>query len=59
MVTNQVTNWTLSNRQVRLVIPVGVFTQDLVVFEKTESGIRRRSLIPVRFVPMTGKSQKQ
>jgi protein-L-isoaspartate(D-aspartate) O-methyltransferase len=43
----------------RLVVPVGVFTQDLVVFEKTESGIKRRSLIPVRFVPMTGKSQKQ
>jgi protein-L-isoaspartate(D-aspartate) O-methyltransferase len=40
----------------RLVIPLGSITQELVVFEKTRSGIRRRTTIPVRFVPMTGKA---
>lgn len=43
----------------RLVIPVGTFAQDLVVVEKGESGIARRSTIPVRFVPMTGKAQEK
>jgi protein-L-isoaspartate(D-aspartate) O-methyltransferase len=40
----------------RLIIPLGGFAQDLVVFEKTKDGITRRSTIPVRFVPMTGKA---
>ena len=39
----------------RLVIPVGDRFQDLVVFEKGPEGISRRTLIPVRFVPMTGR----
>jgi protein-L-isoaspartate(D-aspartate) O-methyltransferase len=43
----------------RMVIPVGVITQDLMVIEKEKSGITRRSTIPVRFVPMTGKAQEQ
>jgi protein-L-isoaspartate(D-aspartate) O-methyltransferase len=41
----------------RLVIPVGVFSQDLLVVERTVDGYRRRSVTPVRFVPMTGKAQ--
>jgi protein-L-isoaspartate(D-aspartate) O-methyltransferase len=40
----------------RLVIPVGVSDQNLIVVEKKESGITSRTTIPVRFVPMTGKT---
>jgi len=43
----------------RMVIPVGTMSQDLVVIDKEKSGVTRRSTIPVRFVPMTGKAQKQ
>lgn len=39
-----------------LVIPIGAFSQELMVFEKSKSKIKRRSTIPVRFVPMTGKA---
>jgi protein-L-isoaspartate(D-aspartate) O-methyltransferase len=42
----------------RLVIPVGEWTQDLIVIEKTEKGITRRNVLPVRFVPMTGEAQQ-
>jgi len=41
----------------RLVIPVGRYFQDLLVYTKTESGIEKRNVIPVRFVPMTGEAQ--
>lgn len=40
----------------RLVIPVGRSDQELVVLEKTGTGLTRRSTIPVRFVPMTGQA---
>jgi protein-L-isoaspartate(D-aspartate) O-methyltransferase len=43
----------------RLVIPVGTLNQDLMIVEKGVSGIIRRSAIPVRFVPMTGKAQEK
>jgi protein-L-isoaspartate(D-aspartate) O-methyltransferase len=43
----------------RLVIPLGSFSQDLVVLQKGKSGITRQSTIPVRFVPMTGKAQER
>jgi protein-L-isoaspartate(D-aspartate) O-methyltransferase len=39
-----------------MIIPLGKFEQDLVVIRKEKSGITRRSTIPVRFVPMTGKA---
>ncbi|MFQ5499887.1 MAG: protein-L-isoaspartate(D-aspartate) O-methyltransferase [Candidatus Zixiibacteriota bacterium] len=42
----------------RLVIPVGTDWQELVVIEKKKNGISRRDVIPVRFVPMTGKARK-
>jgi protein-L-isoaspartate(D-aspartate) O-methyltransferase len=42
-----------------MVIPVGVISQDLIVIEKEKSGLTRRSTIPVRFVPMTGKAQEE
>jgi len=41
-----------------LIAPIGSLSQDLVVFEKVKSKIKRRSTIPVRFVPMTGKAQQ-
>jgi protein-L-isoaspartate(D-aspartate) O-methyltransferase len=39
----------------RLVIPVGEGYQQLEVYVKTESGLERKALFPVRFVPMTGE----
>lgn len=40
----------------RLVIPIGTEVQDLVVIEKTEDGgTTTRSVLPVRFVPLTGE----
>jgi len=41
----------------RLVIPVGSAEQELLVVTKTKDGYRRESVIPVRFVPMTGKAE--
>ena len=41
----------------RLVIPVGARHQDLLLIEKTEDGSETRSLMGVRFVPMTGEAQ--
>lgn len=41
----------------RMAIPVGVMNQELIIVEKGPSGIARRTSIPVRFVPMTGKAQ--
>jgi protein-L-isoaspartate(D-aspartate) O-methyltransferase len=40
----------------RLVIPVGTAQQELQVHERTADGFRVRSVLPVRFVPMTGDS---
>jgi protein-L-isoaspartate(D-aspartate) O-methyltransferase len=41
----------------KMIIPLGRMEQDLVLIEKSEQGISRRSTIPVRFVPMTGRAQ--
>jgi protein-L-isoaspartate(D-aspartate) O-methyltransferase len=41
----------------RLVIPVGSADQELVVVTKSREGFQRESVIPVRFVPMTGKAE--
>jgi protein-L-isoaspartate(D-aspartate) O-methyltransferase len=38
----------------RMVIPVGVHIQELELIERVEGEILERSVIPVRFVPMTG-----
>lgn len=35
-----------------MVLPVGKYYQDLIVVTKTKKGIKRESIIPVRFVPM-------
>lgn len=47
------------NINARLVIPVGEHYQLLKVITKTKEGIKEESIIPVRFVPMTGEVQKK
>ena len=42
----------------RMVIPLGEHYQELEVITKTEKGIQREKVIPVRFVPMTGEAEK-
>lgn len=41
----------------RLVIPVGKQFQSLVRVTRTENGLRKEKVLPVRFVPMTGEVQ--
>jgi protein-L-isoaspartate(D-aspartate) O-methyltransferase len=41
----------------RLVIPVGDRSQELRVLTRTSSGFDERTVLPVRFVPMTGEAQ--
>ena len=43
----------------KLVLPVGEMFQELVVVERTATGFDERSVIPVRFVPMTGEAQRR
>lgn len=43
----------------RLVVPVGKYFQSLVVLTRTKEGFRRETILPVRFVPMTGKAQEE
>jgi len=43
----------------RLVAPVGEGEQELVVVKRTAAGLTTRTLLPVRFVPMTGEVQKR
>ncbi len=41
----------------RLVLPIGESNQELVLFQKTERGVERRTITGVRFVPMTGANE--
>ena len=41
-----------------LVAPIGVHSQDLVLYTRTADGIAKTDLFSVRFVPMTGKAQQ-
>ncbi|MGB8330384.1 MAG: protein-L-isoaspartate(D-aspartate) O-methyltransferase [Polyangiales bacterium] len=43
----------------RLVIPVGELYQSLLLVTRTRDGFREESVVPVRFVPMTGKAQQR
>ena len=43
----------------KLVIPVGEGFQELLVLERTATGVTERSVFPVRFVPMTGEAQNR
>ena len=42
----------------RLVIPVGRFTQEILIVTKTAEGSTTEAVLPVRFVPMTGEAQQ-
>lgn len=42
----------------RMVIPVGVEYQELLLIKKTDKGTDMKTVTPVRFVPMTGEAQK-
>jgi len=41
----------------RLILPLGGDDQELVLIERHGSELTRRSVLPVRFVPMTGEAQ--
>jgi len=44
----------------RMIIPVGpLHEQDLYLLEKRDGRIRQRAVLPVRFVPMTGRAEKK
>jgi protein-L-isoaspartate(D-aspartate) O-methyltransferase len=43
----------------RMVVPVGTFWQELLLIEKEDGELRETSVIPVRFVPMTGDGVKK
>lgn len=42
----------------RLVIPLGEYFQELYLITKENGKIKKKSIIPVRFVPMTGEAKK-
>ena len=42
-----------------MVLPVGEYVQELVVVHKTARGMDMQNVLPVRFVPMTGKIRKK
>lgn len=42
----------------RLIAPIGEEWQNLVLVERTAEGLKKETLIPVLFVPMTGEVQK-
>jgi len=43
----------------RMILPLGDFSQDLVLIQKNELGITQQTLLPVRFVPMTGEIENK
>ncbi|KAA3610503.1 MAG: protein-L-isoaspartate(D-aspartate) O-methyltransferase [Calditrichaeota bacterium] len=43
----------------RMILPVGKYVQELVVISKNNGGHTMDSVLPVRFVPMTGKIQEE
>jgi protein-L-isoaspartate(D-aspartate) O-methyltransferase len=42
----------------RMIIPVGYGTQELVLLQKNKGRIEQRTVLPVRFVPMTGRAEQ-
>jgi protein-L-isoaspartate(D-aspartate) O-methyltransferase len=43
----------------RMIVPVGRGSQDLVLLTRTATGVERRVVLPVRFVPMTGEAEER
>lgn len=42
----------------QMILPLGTKSQNLILLSKTKDGIKQESLLPVRFVPMTGEVQE-
>jgi protein-L-isoaspartate(D-aspartate) O-methyltransferase len=42
----------------RMVVPVGKFFQDLIRIRRTPRGLKKETLLPVRFVPMVGEAER-
>ncbi len=42
----------------RMILPVGKIFQELILVTRTDTGIKKKKLLPVRFVPMTGEIQQ-
>lgn len=38
-----------------MILPLGDYSQELVLIEKNSDGFKRKPMLPVRFVPMTGE----
>jgi protein-L-isoaspartate(D-aspartate) O-methyltransferase len=38
-----------------MILPLGDYSQELVLIEKNINGLEKKTLLPVRFVPMTGE----
>ncbi|MDI6839535.1 MAG: protein-L-isoaspartate(D-aspartate) O-methyltransferase [bacterium] len=43
----------------KMVIPVGKLYQELILITRTEDGIKKEPIIPVRFVPMQREAQQE
>jgi protein-L-isoaspartate(D-aspartate) O-methyltransferase len=43
----------------RLILPVGSADQELLLIRRTSDGYERESVLPVRFVPMTGLAEER
>ena len=43
----------------RMILPLGGSMQELVLLKRTPAGIERESVLPVRFVPMTGLAEER
>ena len=43
----------------KLILPLGDYSQDLVLIQKNEQGVSQQTLLPVRFVPMTGEIEQK
>jgi protein-L-isoaspartate(D-aspartate) O-methyltransferase len=43
----------------RMILPVGIGTQELILIRKTPKGIVRQALLPVRFVPLVDKDHRK
>ena len=43
----------------RMIIPVGENRQALILLSRTENGVTEETILPVRFVPMTGEAERR
>ena len=42
-----------------MIIPVGENRQALILLTRTERGVTEETVLPVRFVPMTGEAERR